>query len=63
MSLKFSLKCLQGIWRRHFWWHTVPCFCCKRSDADRGQTCQCCSQCWDWWWAQALSTRKSSNGP
>jgi len=42
MSLKFSLKCSQGLWRRHFWWQTVPGFCCsdrERSVADRGQTC------------------------
>jgi len=47
MSLKFSLKCSQALWRRHFWWQTVPCFCCsdrKRSVADRGKPCQWYSQ-------------------
>jgi len=44
VSLKFSLKCSQALWRRHFWRQTVPSSCCsdrKRSVADRGQTsCQ-----------------------
>jgi len=64
MNLKFSLKCLRGFWRRHFWWQTVPCFCCsdkERSVADRGKPCQWYSQCWGRWRAQTLSTRKSSD--
>jgi len=64
VSLKFSLKCSQWLWRRNFWWKTVPSFCCsnrERSVTDRGEPCQWYSQCWDRRWPQALSTRKYSN--
>jgi len=43
MSLEFSLKCRQTLWRRHFWWQTVPSSCRsdgERSVADRGKPCQ-----------------------
>jgi len=43
MSLEFSLKCSQTLWRRHFWWRTVPSSCCsggERSVADCRDLCQ-----------------------
>jgi len=32
-SLQSGLKCSQGLWRRHFWWQTVPCFAAATGNA------------------------------
>jgi len=63
MSLKFSLKCSRGLWRRHFWWQTVPSFCCSNRErlvANRGIRVSGTASTWGRWRApQALSTKNS----
>ena len=59
MWFQFGFEGLQGIWRRHFGWKTVPCSCRgdgKRSVADSGQSCRRDVQCRRRRWPQTLST-------